>query len=213
MPVFLIETKASISSMEKYKYSLGFQNGLIVPSEGKSGGLALLWKQYADVLVKSCSNSHIDVVVLDPSTNKKWRAIGFYGHPNASQCHKSCQLLNTYSLAWIYLGWCLVISIKSLIWKKNLVGQRETPTKWGPFVTRLKPTAYETWGSLGNDLLFVMVGMVIIAHSFDLIELSQMIVVGAVLATQSLAQIHVHIGLLSFNSIPTFKATNSPQEN
>ena len=75
MLVFLIETKARISFMEKYKYRLGFQNGLIVPSDGKSGGLALLWKQYADVSVKSYSNSHIDAVLSDPNTNKNGKQL------------------------------------------------------------------------------------------------------------------------------------------
>ena len=80
----------------------------MVPSDGKSGGLAFLWKQYADVSVESYSNSHIDAVVLDPSTNKKWRATGFYGHLDANQRHKSWQLLNTlYSrlnLPWVVFG-------------------------------------------------------------------------------------------------------------
>ena len=35
----------------------------MVPSDGKSEGLAMIWKEGTDVRLKSCSNSHIDVVV------------------------------------------------------------------------------------------------------------------------------------------------------
>ena len=40
--VFLSETKLKKRSMEKKKMSVGFINGLIIPSHGRSGGLAFL---------------------------------------------------------------------------------------------------------------------------------------------------------------------------
>ena len=43
--VFLSETKLKNKSMEKKKMSVGFINGLIIPSHGRSGGLAFLWKK------------------------------------------------------------------------------------------------------------------------------------------------------------------------
>ena len=36
-----------------------------MPRDGRSGGLAMLWKEGADVSFKSCSNGHIDVVVSE----------------------------------------------------------------------------------------------------------------------------------------------------
>ena len=39
---FLSETKLKKRSMEKKKMSVGFINGLIIPSHGRSGGLAFL---------------------------------------------------------------------------------------------------------------------------------------------------------------------------
>ena len=41
--VFLMETKSKAKRMEKIKNKIGFANGLIVPSRGRSGGVALLW--------------------------------------------------------------------------------------------------------------------------------------------------------------------------
>ena len=43
--VFLLETKLKKKSMEKKKMSVGFINSLIIPSHGRSGGLAFLWKK------------------------------------------------------------------------------------------------------------------------------------------------------------------------
>ena len=40
--VFLSETKLRKWSMERKKMSIGFANGLVIPSHGRSGGLALL---------------------------------------------------------------------------------------------------------------------------------------------------------------------------
>ena len=52
-------------------------------SDGRSGGLALLWKEGFDVRLKSCSNTHIDVVVCKGNGAKPWRATGFYGHSDS----------------------------------------------------------------------------------------------------------------------------------
>ena len=38
-----METKESVRRMTKVKERIGFPNGLVVPSEGKSGGISLLW--------------------------------------------------------------------------------------------------------------------------------------------------------------------------
>ena len=43
--VFLLETKLRKRRMERVRDKLGFANGLVVPSRGRSGGLALLWKR------------------------------------------------------------------------------------------------------------------------------------------------------------------------
>ena len=50
MLVFVAETKASISQMKKHKNEINQHlQALIVPSDGKSGGLALMWKEDVDV--------------------------------------------------------------------------------------------------------------------------------------------------------------------
>ena len=54
-----------------------------VPSQGRGGGLALLWKSEVTVWVDSFSKFHIDAVV-NGMTVEAWRFTGFYGKPNTN---------------------------------------------------------------------------------------------------------------------------------
>ena len=60
---FLSETKAGTGRIKGIQNKINFTQGLVVLSDGRSGGLALLWREGTEVTFKSCSHSHIDVVV------------------------------------------------------------------------------------------------------------------------------------------------------
>ena len=49
--------------MKGFQNKIEYTEGIVVPSDGKSGGLAMIWKKGIEIKLKSCSNSHIDVVV------------------------------------------------------------------------------------------------------------------------------------------------------
>lgn len=98
MLVFLVNTKVSINSMKLLQRDLNYTHGLVIPSDGKSGDLTLLWKEGTDVVVKTYSNSHINAVVIDPKQDKAWKVTGFYGHPNASKRHTSQSLLEAFNM-------------------------------------------------------------------------------------------------------------------
>ena len=51
--------------MEKEKFKIGLLNGLIVPSVGRSGGVAMLWSRDIKVEVQGYPRSYIDAVVTD----------------------------------------------------------------------------------------------------------------------------------------------------
>ena len=84
-----METKESVRRMTKVKERIGFPNGLVVPSEGKSGGISLLWIRDMEVEIKSFSKFHIDVIVTNHSLDLKWRLTGFYGNPDTNLRRKS----------------------------------------------------------------------------------------------------------------------------
>ena len=65
MLVFLAKTKATQNRIKALQRNLGLIQGISVKSDGRSGGLAMLWKEGFDVHLKSCSNTHIDVVVYE----------------------------------------------------------------------------------------------------------------------------------------------------
>ena len=67
--------------MEKVKFKIGLKNGLIVPSVGRSGGLAMLWSRDIIIEVQSYSRNFVDAVVIDPDSGFKWHITGFYSNP------------------------------------------------------------------------------------------------------------------------------------
>lgn len=91
--VFLVETKVSVSWMKGFQRKLEFNQGILVPNDGRSCGLAMIWREGVDVRFKSCSNSHIDVVVHGEGGSNLWRVTGFYGHLHASKRYISWELL------------------------------------------------------------------------------------------------------------------------
>ena len=79
--------------MKGLQQKLELTQRIVVPSDDRSGDLAMLWKEGTLVIFKSCSNSHIDVEVLKEDGGNPWRDTGLYGHPDASMRHNSWDLL------------------------------------------------------------------------------------------------------------------------
>ena len=106
--VFLAKTKATTDRMKGFQHKLGITQGIIVPSDGKSGGLVMLWKEGVDVRFKSCSHSHIEVVVQGEGSGGPWRTTGFYGHPVTSKRQSSWQLIESLyaqcKMPWLVYG-------------------------------------------------------------------------------------------------------------
>ena len=106
--VFIIETKLVVSEMEDIKSKLDRQQGLVVPSIKRGGGLALLWRSSTKVDVQTFSPHHIDAIVTEEHGNRTWRFTGFYGHPETSKREESWRLLEELSkrsdLPWICMG-------------------------------------------------------------------------------------------------------------
>lgn len=52
---------------------------------GKSGGLALLWKEDVGLEIQNYSRRHIHAIVKNSIGGQSWKFIAFYGHPDASK--------------------------------------------------------------------------------------------------------------------------------
>jgi hypothetical protein len=53
--LFFMETKLDAGRVEVIRVKLGFDNAFAVPILGRNGGLALLWKEDADVVINNYS--------------------------------------------------------------------------------------------------------------------------------------------------------------
>ena len=70
--VFLMETNFDVTEMDGIKRKIERQQGLVVPSVRRGGGLALLWKNTIKVDVLTYSPMHINAIVTEEQGMKKW---------------------------------------------------------------------------------------------------------------------------------------------
>ncbi|XP_074347237.1 uncharacterized protein LOC141686076 [Apium graveolens] len=83
--VFLCETLSNKVQMEKIRLKIQFQGMIVVEPQGRSGGLALLWRDSDQAKLLSLSQNHIDVELtirdlptwrLTGDSNLPWCTIG-----------------------------------------------------------------------------------------------------------------------------------------
>ena len=94
--------------MNYVKDKCKMKHGLIIPSEGKSGGLALLWREGITVDVQTYSQLHVDALVDGGANIGWWHFISFYGNPDTAKWPESWaklrQLKGTSTLLWLIMG-------------------------------------------------------------------------------------------------------------
>jgi hypothetical protein len=108
--VFLMENKLRNNRMQKIRNKLNFSGLLTVELVGKSGGLALLWKDPAVVNILNFSARHICARVSVIGFEVPWKFTSFYGNPDCVARAESWTVLRhlrTYSpLDWLCMGDC-----------------------------------------------------------------------------------------------------------
>lgn len=103
--IFLSESHLGRVMAEKLKRRVGFDNFEIHESDGRSGGLLLLWKKEVTIVAHNVSRFFIDVTFEMESS---WRFTGFYGEPNWERRADSwVQLRNLHGMMskpWLVAG-------------------------------------------------------------------------------------------------------------
>lgn len=106
--VFLIETKLRNTRMQVIRRKLNFSGMLTVDPVGKSGGLALLWRDPAEVDIINFSARHICARVSLSGLEEPWKFTGFYGSPDCGARADSWLILRhlqSYSPQdWLCMG-------------------------------------------------------------------------------------------------------------
>jgi hypothetical protein len=106
--LFLMETKCSKIKLEGLRVKLGFACVFVVEPVGRSGGLAMFWKEAEVLEIQNFSRRHINAIVTCQDTTSKWKLTGFYGHPDPTKRYESWALLRHLCLfnpePWLCLG-------------------------------------------------------------------------------------------------------------
>jgi hypothetical protein len=71
--------------MELISYKLGYFGLFVVDCIGRSGGLALLWREEVSVEIKNYSQHHINAVIKYHQNSTPWKLMGFYGHSEVAK--------------------------------------------------------------------------------------------------------------------------------
>lgn len=91
--VFLMETKCTKNRVYMVRGVTNFDNCFVVDSYGKSGGLAMLWKNKIKAQVQSFTKWYISLLVKVTTIDKDWLLTGFYGHLDTSKRYSTLNLL------------------------------------------------------------------------------------------------------------------------
>lgn len=95
--------------MEQWKLRLGFECCLAVECEGRSGGLALLWKKEILMTIKFFTKFHIDALLKEEGVpDNEWHLTSIYGHLETTRRNKTWRLIRslkgTGDHAWLVFG-------------------------------------------------------------------------------------------------------------
>jgi len=89
---FLSETHLGRAKAENLKRKLGCDHFIIHESDGRSGGLLMMWKKDFDIQSQSVSQYFIDVVIKG---DEEWRSTGIYGEPRWEHKHLSWEVMRS----------------------------------------------------------------------------------------------------------------------
>lgn len=105
--VFISETKLHGKAAMLVREAVGYDGGVHVDCQGRSGGLILICKKDWDMNMQSYTCRQIDTTVKSPE-RLVWRFTGFYGNPAKSQSYPSWELIRRlrgmFSVPWLIAG-------------------------------------------------------------------------------------------------------------
>jgi hypothetical protein len=105
--LFLSETHLDSYPAECLRRRLKMDFKIVNPSDGRSGGVLLLWKKEISIQQIFSAPKYIDVRIIE-NPNKIWRFTGFYGEPKWEDKHLSWdkirELNSQHDMPWAIMG-------------------------------------------------------------------------------------------------------------
>lgn len=113
------------NKVEELRTRFGFDHCFSVDRVGRSGGLAILWKNNFHCEITSYSRNHIDLNVLD-NGSAGWRLTCFYGFPERERRSDSWQFIHQLA-SRSSLPWCIMGDFNDLLYATDKQGRIEHP--------------------------------------------------------------------------------------
>ncbi|MCH83495.1 endonuclease/exonuclease/phosphatase family protein [Trifolium medium] len=123
--MFLCETLVHANKIAEIRIKLGFDVAFAVDRIGRSGGLALLWRNRVNCRIINYSQNFINVEVC----SEKWctcRFTGFYGFPEQDRRRDSWNLPRSLAQD-ITLPWCIMGDFNDMLFAEDKRGGSEQP--------------------------------------------------------------------------------------
>ena len=123
--LFLSETLVCSDKINDLCHKLGFVDCFNIDCIGRSGGLAVMWKNTVACTVDSSSLNHIDIMILKDQS-PHWRLTCFYGMPERERRTDSWDLIR--QLCSISpLPWCIFGDFNDLLPRSDKASIHDHP--------------------------------------------------------------------------------------
>jgi hypothetical protein len=123
--IFLSETLSHNRTLEHIRVLLGYECCLAIDVEGRSGGLAILWRNNSKCRVKNYCRNFINVIVEDVEKGE-WRLTCYYGYPEREMRREAWQLLRELR-DMSQLPWCIIGDFNDLLSQEDKRGIHPHP--------------------------------------------------------------------------------------
>jgi hypothetical protein len=104
---FLSETHLTKVRAETIRRKLGYDHMIESESDGRSGGLLMLWNKNIKVTSSTVHTNYLDIRIDENSVNG-WRITGIYGEPSGDRKHLSWDYIRDlhgmFDLPWMVIG-------------------------------------------------------------------------------------------------------------
>jgi exonuclease III len=148
--LFLMETKCKQSRLEYLRVKLGYGGLFVVDSVGRSGGLALFWRDDVQLEIQNFSRRHINSIITQVDGDRVWKLTSFYGHPDWTKRHESWALLR-HLQQFHLVPWLVIGDFNEIVSQNEKFGAVMTrETQMGAFREALQDCALTDLGFRGS---------------------------------------------------------------